>query len=131
MLFLSQLLGRREDGARESLLIIFHLSLCNIRIFHHYSLLLRKKSLSALGKIHLPLRYAEWHLTELHGKTLSHVQVAPYTPPEADEVDIKSQAWTVTPVDWVLQQTSHFNWLKHPIVLGYDVAGEVAKDYPA
>jgi NADPH:quinone reductase-like Zn-dependent oxidoreductase len=44
-----------------------------------------------------------------------------------NELAIRNHAVAINPVDWIVQfsGTSFFPWLKLPLVLGYDVAGEV------
>jgi len=51
----------------------------------------------------------------------------PCTPPEADEIVIKNRAWVINPVNWISQQTSLFDGLKYPLILGGDIAGEVVE----
>ncbi|KAK3177050.1 hypothetical protein OEA41_008376 [Lepraria neglecta] len=60
------------------------------------------------------------------GEKLS-VQPAPYTSPVENEIVIKNHAWAINHVDWILQETAHFDWLKYPVILGNDIAGEVAE----
>ncbi len=55
------------------------------------------------------------------------IRSTPCKPPEADEVVIKNRAWIINPVNWILQQTSLFNGLNYPLVLGGDIAGEVVE----
>jgi len=45
--------------------------------------------------------------------------------PSAKEFVIKNYAWSINPVDWVLQDTAHITWLNYPLISGEDVASEV------
>ncbi|KAH8880421.1 GroES-like protein [Thozetella sp. PMI_491] len=57
------------------------------------------------------------------------VKEAPYTPPEANDIVLKNHALAVNPVDSAsaVRGPRLFPWLKFPIVLGGDVAGEVVE----
>lgn len=54
------------------------------------------------------------------------VRSIPYTSPDANEILIRNHAGGVNLVDRFLQQIVFFDWLKYPLILGFDVAGEVA-----
>lgn len=54
-----------------------------------------------------------------------HVREAPYNPPKENEIVVKAHAWAINPVDWILQSQVIFDWLKFPVILGNDIAGEV------
>jgi len=97
----------------DKFILIFHSS-CENCISHHYSFLLRKRSLLALGKIQLLssiLRTAERRRTELHGQT----------PWETSLISDGLSAHLLR------QQTSLFDGLKYPLILGGDIAGEVVE----
>lgn len=57
------------------------------------------------------------------------LQVAPadYTPPTAGEIVVRNRAVAVNPLDRIKQDKGDFlyGWLKYPIILGTDLAGEV------
>ena len=72
----------------------------------------------------MPSNRAAWQ--NAVGEKLS-VQPAPYTSPVENEIVIKNHAWAINPADWILQETAHFDWLKYPVILGNDIAGEVAE----
>ncbi|KAI2779944.1 zinc-binding oxidoreductase CipB [Daldinia loculata] len=57
------------------------------------------------------------------------VKSAPYTAPGPDEIVVKNGAIAVNPIDYGKQCGGDhlFGWLKYPIVLGSDVAGEVVE----
>jgi NADPH:quinone reductase-like Zn-dependent oxidoreductase len=57
------------------------------------------------------------------------VAAAPYPEPSASEVVIRNRAVAVNPVDWMIQGAGNvlYPWLKHPSVIGTDVAGEVVQ----
>ena len=55
------------------------------------------------------------------------VRSAPYTAPGENEIVIRNAAVAVNPVDWILQDDAVFDWIKYPLVLGSDVAGEVVE----
>jgi threonine dehydrogenase-like Zn-dependent dehydrogenase len=56
-------------------------------------------------------------------------KVAEVPLPEAGpgQIVVRSAAFSVNPIDWILQSVGGliFPWLKYPLVLGWDVAGEV------
>ncbi|KAF4631493.1 hypothetical protein G7Y89_g6637 [Cudoniella acicularis] len=66
-------------------------------------------------------------------RTLRTRQPAPYTSPGPNQLLIKNHAIAINPVDWAKQTTGNlmFRWLKYPIVLGLDVAGEVVEVGPS
>lgn len=57
------------------------------------------------------------------------VKSAPYTHPREGEIVVKNRAVAINPVDWGIQVlgTLLFSWLKYPIILGGDLAGEVVE----
>jgi len=54
---------------------------------------------------------------------------APYTSPKAGEITVRNRAIAVNPVDRIKQESGNFlyGWLKYPIILGFDLAGEVVE----
>jgi len=54
---------------------------------------------------------------------------APYTPPAAGEILIRTRAIAVNPVDWIIQLAGNvlYPWLKVPCIIGEDVAGDVVE----
>ncbi|MCJ1353006.1 MAG: hypothetical protein MMC33_002990 [Icmadophila ericetorum] len=60
------------------------------------------------------------------------IKLAPYTPPKANELVVKNGAVAINPLDWSLQFIGNmaFTWLKYPIVLGADLAGEIVEVGP-
>jgi NADPH:quinone reductase-like Zn-dependent oxidoreductase len=77
----------------------------------------------------MPPNTAAW--LPAHGKPLE-VKAAPYTSPQSNEIVIKVGAVAVNPVDWAIQDLGPnlFPWIKYPIIVGSDVAGEVAEVGP-
>ncbi|MCJ1241875.1 hypothetical protein MMC14_009881 [Varicellaria rhodocarpa] len=59
--------------------------------------------------------------------TKLEIKPTPYTTPNENEVVIKNHALAVNPIDWKLQDNALFPWLKYPLLLGADVAGEVVE----
>ncbi|KAF4335524.1 zinc-binding alcohol dehydrogenase domain protein [Fusarium beomiforme] len=57
------------------------------------------------------------------------VKSAPVPQPGVNELLVKTQAVAINPVDAVKQSMGNmmFEWLTYPLILGYDVAGEVIK----
>jgi NADPH:quinone reductase-like Zn-dependent oxidoreductase len=57
------------------------------------------------------------------------VDAAPYPTPGVGEIVVRNRALAVNPVDWIIQSTGRlvYPWLKGPVVLGSDVAGDVAE----
>lgn len=56
------------------------------------------------------------------------VKAAEYTSPKGDQIVIRARAVSINPIDWILQTrgtSMGFPWLKYPLILGQDVAGEV------
>lgn len=72
----------------------------------------------------MPENEAAW-LVAKHA--LLEVKEAPYTEPGPGEILVRNHAIAVNPVDWGLQYvgTRIFPWLKYPLILGFDLAGEV------
>ena len=54
------------------------------------------------------------------------VREAPYTPPEANEIVIRTKAIAINPADWVVQKAGVLVEM-FPAILGCDVAGEVVE----
>jgi len=77
----------------------------------------------------MPPNTAAW--LPAHGKPLE-VKAAPYTSPQSNEIVIKVGAVAVNPVDWAIQDLGPnlFPWIKYPIIVGSDVAGEVVEVGP-
>ena len=52
---------------------------------------------------------------------------APIPEPGQGNIVVRATAVAVNPIDWILQQVGGliFPWLRYPLVLGWDVAGEV------
>ena len=76
----------------------------------------------------MPSNTAAW-LTAAKANPLE-VKSAPYTSPRENEIVIKNGAVAINPVDWIIQDMGSslaFPWLKYPLILGTDVAGEVAE----
>ena len=57
------------------------------------------------------------------------VKPATYTPPREDEIVVKNHAVAINPVDWIIQVAGSltYSWIKHPSVLGHNLAGEVVE----
>lgn len=74
-----------------------------------------------------PSNTAAWLTAEL--ATPLEIKEAPYISPKDNEILIKNGAVAINPVDWAIQALGSrlFPWLKYPIVLGSDVAGEVVE----
>ena len=62
-------------------------------------------------------------------KNSIQVKSAPYTSPRANEIVIKNGAVAINPVDWVIPDMGGmaFSFIKYPVVLGSDTAGEVVE----
>ncbi|KAJ9426104.1 chaperonin 10-like protein [Fusarium oxysporum] len=60
---------------------------------------------------------------------LIEVKSAPVPEPGSNELLVKTEAIAINPVDAVKQSMGNmmFEWLTYPLVLGYDVAGQVIK----
>ncbi|KAK1999414.1 zinc-binding dehydrogenase [Colletotrichum falcatum] len=73
----------------------------------------------------MPDNQAAW----LTGKKVKALEVRPaaYTPPGENEIVIRNRAVAINPVDWIKQEVGDFlyEWVKYPMILGNDVAGEV------
>lgn len=74
--------------------------------------------------VNMPSNRAAWQ-NEV-GEKLD-VRSAPYTSPKEGEIVVKAHAWAINPADWALQSSKLFDWLKYPLILGCDIAGEVAE----
>jgi NADPH:quinone reductase-like Zn-dependent oxidoreductase len=57
------------------------------------------------------------------------VKSAPYTSPSEGEIVIKNGAVAINPIDWIKVDLGNmeYPWVKHPFVLGTDIAGEVVE----
>jgi NADPH:quinone reductase-like Zn-dependent oxidoreductase len=80
----------------------------------------------------MPTNTAAWFTAP--GKALD-VGPAPYTPPGKGEIIVRNRAVAINPVDWAIAlipfiQKRVVPWLKFPVVLGEDLAGEVAEVGP-
>ncbi len=55
------------------------------------------------------------------------VSKAPTVPPEAGQIQVRNRAVAINPVDRFKQKMGNplYGWLKYPIILGFDLAGEV------
>jgi len=62
-------------------------------------------------------------------KTRLAVGVAPYTPPQPNEIVVRNGAVAMNPIDWIKQAIGDvfYSWIKYPFVLGTDLAGEVVE----
>lgn len=76
-----------------------------------------------------PDNTAAWFV---QGRLTLEVRAAPYTPPRARELVVRTHAVAVNPVDWLIPLIGRFAypWLKSPTVLGFDLAGEVVEVGP-
>ena len=77
----------------------------------------------------VPGNTAAWMV---QGRPTLAVGSAPYTPPRAGELVVRTRAVAVNPVDWLIPLIGRFAypWLKSPAVLGIDLAGEVVEVGP-
>jgi NADPH:quinone reductase-like Zn-dependent oxidoreductase len=75
----------------------------------------------------MPSNQAAW-LSAKSARPLE-AKPAPYTPPEENEIVVKNGAVAVNPVDWLKQALGDlmFSWIKYPVILGSDLAGEVVE----
>ncbi|GGR26346.1 zinc-binding alcohol dehydrogenase family protein [Deinococcus ruber] len=78
---------------------------------------------------HPPANHAAWFVQR---RLTLEVGPAPYTPPRAGELVVRTHAVAVNPVDWLIPLIGRFAypWLKSPAVLGFDLAGEVVEVGP-
>ncbi len=62
-------------------------------------------------------------------KSPLEVKSAPYTKPGPKEITIKNHAVATNPLDFIKQTVGDllYDWLKYPIILGSDVAGEIVE----
>lgn len=78
----------------------------------------------------MPTNQAAW----LTGKKVKPLEVrpAPYTPPGENEIVVHNRAVAINPVDWIKQEVGDFlyEWVKYPMILGSDVAGDVVEVGP-
>jgi NADPH:quinone reductase-like Zn-dependent oxidoreductase len=74
-----------------------------------------------------PINRAAWQPAKMSRNFI--IKTAPYTPPSADLIVIKTKAVAINPIDWLIQQKGNimYDWLKYPFILGIDVAGEVVE----
>ncbi len=68
----------------------------------------------------------------IQGRPGMHIGPAPYTPPRAGELVVRTHAVAVNPVDWLIPLIGRFAypWLKSPAILGFDLSGEVVEIGP-
>ncbi len=74
-----------------------------------------------------PTNYAAWLITSKASKL--EVKSAPYTSPASNQVVIKTAAVAINPVDHIKMDMGEvlYSWVNYPLILGYDVAGEVVE----
>ncbi|KAL9083506.1 MAG: hypothetical protein Q9165_008487 [Trypethelium subeluteriae] len=55
-----------------------------------------------------------------------------YTEPTSNEITVRNAAVAINPLDWVKQDAGNFfgPWMKYPLIMGSDVAGEVVEVGP-
>ncbi|KAJ5864574.1 Zinc-binding oxidoreductase [Penicillium soppii] len=72
-----------------------------------------------------PTNEAAWLVAPGHRPL--EVKPAPYTPPGPKQIVLKNAAVAINPMDWAKQFVGDkkWEWIKHPWILGEDVAGEV------
>jgi len=77
----------------------------------------------------MPANAAAWLVAK---QTKLEVKPAPYTAPGEGEIVIRNRAVAINPVDWAIPIIGNlmFAWLKRPLILGEDLAGEVAEVGP-
>jgi NADPH:quinone reductase-like Zn-dependent oxidoreductase len=80
----------------------------------------------------MPENTAAWFAST---KSKLEIGSAPYTPPAAGEIVVRNRAVAINPVDWAMAQIPMIQkrvapWVKLPVVLGEDLAGEVAEVGP-
>jgi NADPH:quinone reductase-like Zn-dependent oxidoreductase len=61
--------------------------------------------------------------------SLLELKSAPYTSPQKKQIVIKNSAIAVNPIDYLKCDMGEmiFSWIKYPLILGEDVAGEVVE----
>ncbi|PMD47202.1 GroES-like protein [Hyaloscypha variabilis F] len=74
-----------------------------------------------------PINKAVWLTAKM--VTKFELKTAPYTPPSADLIVIKTHAIAINPIDYLIPQKGNimYTWLKYPCIMGLDVAGEVVE----
>ena len=74
-----------------------------------------------------PTNTAAWCMAA--GATKLEISSAPYTMPDQKQIVIRTHAVAMNPVDYIIQAigTMTFSWLKFPVILGSDIAGEVVE----
>ncbi|QTE29366.1 zinc-binding alcohol dehydrogenase family protein [Pengzhenrongella sicca] len=74
----------------------------------------------------MPNNTAAW-LNRKHGRL--EVAPAPYTTPGPNEIAVRNAAVAINSLDWIIQVEGNllYGWLKYPMVIGSDVAGEVVE----
>lgn len=74
-----------------------------------------------------PINRAAWQIAKM-ARTFE-VKAAPYTPPSADLIAIKTHAVAINPIDSMIQQKGNimYTWLKYPCIFGFDISGEVVE----
>lgn len=75
----------------------------------------------------MPSNTAAWLGSEK--ANILEIKSAPYVSPRDNEIVIKNGAVAINPVDWMIQDMGRalFPWIKYPVILGKDVAGEVVE----
>jgi NADPH:quinone reductase-like Zn-dependent oxidoreductase len=69
---------------------------------------------------------AAW-LRRKHGRLEAGPAV--YTAPDPEQIVVRNHAVAINPLDWIIQVEGNllYGWLKYPVILGADVAGEVVE----
>jgi NADPH:quinone reductase-like Zn-dependent oxidoreductase len=72
----------------------------------------------------MPENTAAWAVVK--GRSLE-IKPAPYPIPKHNEIVVRNHSVAINPVDWLLAQNGSMilSWLKFPVILGSDLAGEV------
>jgi NADPH:quinone reductase-like Zn-dependent oxidoreductase len=75
----------------------------------------------------MPSNQAAWLSAKL-ARPLE-ITVAPYTSPGISEIVVKNRAVAINPLDWFKQSAGNlmFSWIKYPLIMGSDLAGEVVE----
>ncbi|KAH7378560.1 zinc-binding dehydrogenase [Cadophora sp. MPI-SDFR-AT-0126] len=72
----------------------------------------------------MPENMAAWAVVK--GRPLE-IKSAPYPTPKSNEIVVRNHSVAINPVDWLLLNNGSMilKWLKYPVILGSDLAGEV------